>query len=90
MSKIAKLENDVDAGRMEANKRQILKLSKENGLLRETINELNEQINLLHEKIMDRDDTSTTKLVQLLDERTRENSNYKSELKKASDSVKSL
>ena len=42
LTKIAKLENEVEQGRMEANKRQILKLSKENGLLRETINELNE------------------------------------------------
>jgi hypothetical protein len=90
LSKIAKLENESELCKIEAHKRQILKQGKENGLLRETIAELNEQINLLHEKIISQDDKSTKRLIELLNEKTRENENYKFDYKKASDAVKSL
>ena len=42
LNKIAKLENELEVGKIEANKRQVLKLNKENVLLRETVSELNE------------------------------------------------
>jgi hypothetical protein len=51
LSRIARLDNEAELCKVETHKRQILKLSKENGLLRQTIAELNEQITLLNEKI---------------------------------------
>ena len=42
LNKIAYLENELEQGKIEANKRQLLKVNHENTLLRETISELNE------------------------------------------------
>jgi predicted RNase H-like nuclease (RuvC/YqgF family) len=90
LSKIAKLESEAEASKIEAHKRQILKLSKENKILRETISELNEQVSLLNEKILGQDDKPSKRLVELLNQRTAENDAMKGELKKASEAVKSL
>ena len=65
-------------------------MNKENSILRETISELNEQINLLHEKMLSQDDIGTQKLVEQLKEKMLENDMQKANLKKASDSIKSL